>query len=379
MVMPSVKILVVEDEQLVADDLSETLSSLGYEVSALASSGEEAIHHVEQLFPDVVLMDIRLPGAMDGVEVAAEIQSRFRVPVIYLTANADYVTLERVKATHPYGYILKPFNEASLSTTIDIAVARYQAETQVQNALIVAETSRKEAESQIQRRTEYFSMASHELRNPLTAIQFATDFLNRYGDQLPEQKKQKYLDRIKSATTSLSYLLEDVLTLARVDSANLHFEPELIDVVRFCQDQIEAFQLNCGNQYTLTLIAQGSYREAYLDEKLLWHILNNLLSNAIKYSPSGSTVTLLINCTDEAVFLQVQDEGIGIPADALDHLFEPFQRAGNVKHIPGTGLGLAIAKQCVELHSGRIEVESELNRGSTFTVKIPRIGQTSES
>jgi CheY-like chemotaxis protein len=99
--MPSVKILVVEDEQLVADDLSETLSSLGYEVSALASSAEEAIHHVEQLSPDVVLMDIRLPGAMDGVEAAAEIQSRFRVPVIYLTANADYVTLERVKATHP--------------------------------------------------------------------------------------------------------------------------------------------------------------------------------------------------------------------------------------------------------------------------------------
>ncbi len=283
--MSSVKILVVEDEQLVADDLSETLSSLGYEVAALASSGEEAIHHVEQLSPDVVLMDIRLPGAMDGVEAAAEIQSRFQVPVIYLTANADYVTLERVKATHPYGYILKPFNETTLSTTIDIALARYQAETKVQDALTVAETSRKEAESQIQRRTEYFSMASHELRNPLTAIQFATDFLNRYGDQLPEQKKQKYLDRIKSATTSLSYLLEDVLTLARIDSANLHFEPELIDVVRFCQDQIEAFQLNCGNQYTLTFIAQGSYREACLDEKLLWHVLNNLLSNAIKYSP----------------------------------------------------------------------------------------------
>jgi hypothetical protein len=105
---------------------------------------------------------------------------------------------------------------------------------------------------------------------------------------------------------------------------------------------------------------------------LLWHLLNNLLSNAIKYSPPGSTVSLLLTCTDETVCLRVQDQGVGIPLDALPNLFDPFKRASNVQHIPGTGLGLAIARQCVELHHGKIEVESILNQGTTFTVTLPR-------
>ncbi|UBF24481.1 response regulator [Kovacikia minuta CCNUW1] len=372
--MPPIKLLVVEDEQLVADDLRETLELLGYDVSALVASGEDAIRQVELLQPDLVLMDIRLSGVIDGIEAARQIQARFQVPVIYLTANADRITLERVKATHPFGYILKPFNETILSTTIEIAWTRHQAEIQVQNALRIAENSRKVAESQVQRRSEYFSMASHELRNPLTAIQFATDFLHRYGDQLPDAKKQKYLERIKTATNSLNYLLENVLTLARVDAGKLQFDPQLIDVTQFCQEQVEAFQLSCGEHYTLTFSAPQTPCNAYLDEKLLWHLLNNLLSNSIKYSPPGSTVSLTLTCTGETIRLEVKDQGVGIPPDALLRLFEPFHRAANVNHIPGTGLGLAIAKQCVDLHHGQIHVESTLNQGTNFTVTLPRRG-----
>lgn len=363
-------VLVVEDEHLVADDLRETLEILGYQVPALAATGEEAIQQAAQLQPDLVLMDIRLAGAMDGIEASEHIQSTFQIPVVYLTANADRATLERVKGTHPYGYILKPFNETILATTIEIALARHRAENQVHQALISAESHRKRAESYAQVKSEYFSMASHEFRNPLATIQFAADFLQRYGDQLPEDKKQQHLERIKSAIESLNYLLEDVLTLERIDSG-FQFNPVPINLITSCQELIEALKFSVGDQYRLIFTADGDDYNPPLDEKLLWHLLNNLLSNAIKYSPQGGTISLELTCHSKTIYLQVKDEGIGIPEEALGNLFQPFQRASNVGKIPGTGLGLAIAKQCVDLHQGQIFVESTVGQGTCFTVALP--------
>jgi len=107
--MKHVRILVVEDEGITVMDTSEQLQSLGYAVPATAFSGREALRKVAELRPDLVLMDIRLKGKMDGVETAAEIRTRFAIPVIYVTAYADDATLQRAKVTEPFGYILKPF------------------------------------------------------------------------------------------------------------------------------------------------------------------------------------------------------------------------------------------------------------------------------
>lgn len=370
-VMTRTKILVVEDEQLVADDLRETLEFLGFEVTALAATGEAAIDHVASCQPDLVLMDIRLEGAMDGIEASEKIQSIFKVPVVYLTANADRSTLERVKETHPYGYILKPFNEATLSTTIEIALARHQAESQVRQALAESEENRQQAESEVQTRSDYFSMASHEFRNPLATIQFATDFLQRYSDQLPEDKRQRHLDRIRAATESLNYLLEDVLTLERIGKG-FQYSPKLTDVKTLCQELVDAFRFNFGAKYTLKFSARKNCQPAYVDDKLLWHLLNNLLSNAVKYSPDGGVVSLDLGCDPKNLYFQVTDAGIGIPEEAQKRLFQPFQRAGNVQRIPGTGLGLAIVKKCVDLHQGEITVESQVGVGTTFKVRLPR-------
>lgn len=104
---------------------------------------------------------------------------------------------------------------------------------------------------------------------------------------------------------------------------------------------------------------------------MLRHILNNLISNAIKYSPSVSLVNFELNCQDKWIIFKVQDSGIGIPQDDLQHLFESFYRANNVENIPGAGLGLAIVKKAVDLHGGTITVDSEVGVGTTFTVTIP--------
>lgn len=371
--MVPIKILIVEDEQLVADDLRETLEYLGYVVPALAATGEDAIVLVESLQPDLVLMDIRLAGEMDGVEASVAIQSRFHVPVVYLTANADRATLERVKATQPFGYIMKPFDEKILSTTIEIALSRHQAEVEVQKALSAAQADKQVAESQSELKSHYLYMAAHEFRNPLTTIRLGAEILKHYSSQMPEENKQTQINRIQSATDSLIYLLEDILTLGETESGKIECDPAQMDVVSFCQEQIEALQVTNPEQYTLTFSVHGDYRFACLDEKLLWHLLHNLLSNAIKYSPAGGVVSLTLFWEEDSICFEVKDQGLGIPEEAQAKLFEPFERARNVGKIPGTGLGLAIVKQCVDLHGGTISFESAVGQGTTFVVRLPYV------
>ncbi len=370
--MSATKILIVEDEQLVADDLRETLELLGYNISALVATGEDALKTVEVTQPDLVLMDIRLAGKMDGIQASELIQSRFQVPVVYLTANADQATLKRVKATAPFGYILKPFSERVLSTTIEIALSRYQAEQEVQKALLTAQSGQQKAETQFQSKSEYVSMVAHELRNPLTALKFAAEVLQIHHEQLPADKKQRYIDRIQTATNSLNDLLEDVLTLERATAAKIVCSPSPMDPVSFCQEVAEALHLGTGKHYELKFSAAGDRRIVYLDGKLLWHILNNILSNAIKYSPEGGTIFFSFFGDQEMLHFTVRDQGIGIPPEDKSTLFDPFCRSRNVGQIPGTGLGLAIAKQCVDLQGGHITVDSEVGRGSTFIVALPR-------
>ncbi len=128
------QILVVEDENIVAKDIEHRLKALGYHVSALASSGEEALKRAQETSPDLVLMDIRLKGAMDGVETAEELRRRFNIPVVYLTAYADANTLRRAKVTEPFGYILKPFEERELYTCIEVALYKHQMERRLKES-----------------------------------------------------------------------------------------------------------------------------------------------------------------------------------------------------------------------------------------------------
>ncbi len=122
------RILVVEDEHIVAMGIKKMLKNLGYTVTGVASSGEDAISKTESTFPDVVLMDIMLKGDMDGVEAAREIRERFDVPIVYLTAYSDNNILERAKITEPFGYIIKPFDEKDLYSSIEIALHRQRKE-----------------------------------------------------------------------------------------------------------------------------------------------------------------------------------------------------------------------------------------------------------
>ncbi|TVR40032.1 MAG: DNA-binding response regulator [Bacteroidia bacterium] len=129
--MAKAKILIVEDESIIAKDIQNSLKALGYDVTAIVNSGDKAIKELEENRPDLVLMDIMLKGTMTGIEVAKEVKERFSMPVVFLTAYADDTTLNKAKITEPYGYIIKPFREKELHTTIEMALYKYEKDEEV--------------------------------------------------------------------------------------------------------------------------------------------------------------------------------------------------------------------------------------------------------
>jgi len=360
--MAAEKILVVEDERVVARDIEKRLKKLGYVVTLTVASGEEAIKKTAETRPDLVLMDIQLKGKMDGIEAAERIRTDFDIPVIYLTAFADEETLQRAKATEPFGYILKPFDERDLHTAIEIAFRRRLAEAAVRVAL--------EKEKELSElKSRFWSMVAHEFRSPMTSILSTAQLLEHHSHELPEERRREYLYMIQQSIRSMDQLLNDVLTIGQVEGGSLRFNPAPLDLGPFCQDLVEEIQFSAGLTHQIIFNYEGGCHTASLDKRLLRHILINLLTNAIKYSPRGS-VDFSLSCLDEEVVFQIKDRGIGIPSEDQRHLFEPFQRAGNVGNIPGTGLGLTMVKKCLDLHYGQIEIESEVGVGTTVTIKL---------
>lgn len=373
--MQPINILIVEDERLVAKDIAETLESLHYHVAGTCSAAEAAIAQIQQQRPDLVLMDIRLAGQMDGVEATQIIQRDYQLPVVYLTANADLPTLDRAKASRPFGYLLKPFDETMLATTIEIALSRHQAEHEIQSALSSAHDQYQVKAQQVEEKLQYFAMAAHELRNPLGVIRSVAEILNSPEVRLPAERRTRYLERMQVATDNLDELLRSILTYSYSSAGKLDSSPVSMDLVQFCQEQMEVLQASIGQQHQFSFQPQGPTCPVYLDEQLMWHLLTNLLSNAIKYSPmpdriGPGEVNLALTWDKTHAQLVIQDNGLGIPPEARSRLFEPFYRADNVTNLPGTGLGLAIVQQCVLRQNGRIELVDS-DQGARFVVTLP--------
>lgn len=226
-------------------------------------------------------------------------------------------------------------------------------------------------------RSGFVSLVSHEFRTPLTAIQSSAELLERYTNKLSDEKKQIHRRRIQNAVQRMTQLLDDVLTIGKAEAGKLKFEPSPMDLVAFCRELVESLQMSAQPLHKINFVAVGGGSDAQMDEKLLSHILTNLLSNAVKYSTEGGIVQFDVVCDRTRAIFRIQDNGIGIPAAELENLFESFGRASNVGAIPGTGLGLAIVKKCVDLHQGKITVESEVGAGTTFTVTLPLKSQSS--
>jgi PAS domain S-box-containing protein len=215
------------------------------------------------------------------------------------------------------------------------------------------------------------SMASHEFRNPLAAILTTAETLTLMWERWDKAKIGDRLDRIRDQALRLTAITEDVLQLTRLQTGRGKFTPEPGDLDELCARVVRDLAELPAYHNRIRYDCAQRPLPAVFDTRLLQQALGNLLHNALKYSPPEKSVRIILEHAPGQVTVCITDEGIGIPAEDLQRLFEPFRRAANVGEIQGTGLGLAIAKEAVELHGGTIAVKSRVGVGTTFIVTLP--------
>ncbi len=221
-------------------------------------------------------------------------------------------------------------------------------------------------------KTRFVSMASHEFRTPLSTILSSAALIGRYPDETQQTQREKHIQRIKSAVSNLNGILNDFLSLSKLEEGKVDNQPETFDLKLFLLEVIDEMQgLLKSGQQIITDISPSGETSVFLDKRLLKNIFFNLLSNAIKYSGEGKPVLCSVDIQQEQLEVRIEDKGIGIPDAEQGHLFTRFFRASNSMNYQGTGLGLNIVLRYVTLMSGTIHCKSILDKGSVFTLVIP--------
>ena len=219
-------------------------------------------------------------------------------------------------------------------------------------------------------KSRFITTASHEFRTPLGTILSSASLIARYEDSADAEKRKKHIERIKSAVTNLTEILNDFLSLEKLEEGIVRCNPEQFDFSKLVQDISEDMRNIAKDGQTIAVDYSGA-PEVFLDRQLLKNALINLFSNAIKYSPENKPIDVKVNVTPDKLHVDIADKGIGIPEEDQPNVFERFYRAKNSGNIQGTGLGLNIVKKYVELMDGSISFVSKYNEGTTFTVEIP--------
>jgi PAS domain S-box-containing protein len=219
-------------------------------------------------------------------------------------------------------------------------------------------------------KSRFVSMASHEFRTPLSIVLSSTALIEQYVVSEKNEKVSKHLSRIKSSVGNLTSILNDFLSLDKLEQGKADIEIEEFDFDSFIGEVVEDVHLLQKKGQTMN-IERVEVGRLVLDQKKLRYILVNLISNAIKYSSEDSAIHVSAIINDDQLSISVKDNGIGIPIDEQKHLFDKFFRAKNTGHVQGTGLGLTIVKRYVELMSGGISFISKETEGTTFSIQIP--------
>ena len=220
-------------------------------------------------------------------------------------------------------------------------------------------------------KTQIMRMISHEFRTPLAIIMSSSTLLHNYYERMTINEQHDKLDTIQQQVDQLEYLLERVTEALHESGPQQPFQPIKCNLELICQLHLVEAQAKLGSRHRLQLVSDGTLTEAYVDEYLVHRILTNLLSNAIKYSTDNTEIQLRLSADGDNAIIEVEDQGIGISLKEQTRLFEQFYKTTNAENISGIGLGLSIVRECVERHHGKISVRSEIDRGTTFTVRLP--------
>jgi signal transduction histidine kinase len=396
----SLKILLIEDDE---DDYiltKEIINEIPVNVYKLewASNYEEGLNAMKSNSFDVFLLDYRL-GKDSGLDLLKKMNFVVESgPIILLTGQGDReLDFEALEAGASDFLVKAELNPDLLDRSIRYAIQQFKTIRQLRKKEDELQQLNANLEVLVQNRTaelnhannelkkafeierelsqlkgKLVSMASHEFKTPLSTILSSISLVERYTELDDIEKRTKHIDRIKSAVNNLNNILNDFLSLEKLESGFMARELVTINVSEFIQSIIDELNPLLQQDQMIEFSHKGK-SEILADKHTLKNILINLLSNAVKYSSEGKEIILKTHCLPDALKIEVTDYGIGIPNEDKAHMFERFFRASNAINYQGTGLGLTIVKRYLDLLGGSIRFDSELNKGTSFFVHLPLI------
>ncbi len=374
------KILIVEDDAVAGESIKENLVEWGYTVVDVCSTGEGAIQKARETQPDLILMDIKLEGSMDGIETSKKIHDNLGVPIIYLTGYGDRKTIERAKITGPYGFINKPARIGDITSAIEMALYKHKMDLEQIKEKEAALKARKAAE-------QFLAHITHEMRNPLSVIKGYSEMLKDFG---ATDQQIEFIQKIESSTNKAAKLADDLLDYSKMKVGKFTLETKdfaMREKINHIIDTYSPMFEKKGIELQAD-IAPDAPEYVTGDPVRLEQVLTNLLGNALKFTKKGSCKVDIrskeageredVGKNKVTLVFSVRDTGIGIPEDKQKTIFDPFTQAdsSHTMKYEGTGLGLAITKQLVELMDGEIRVKCHPGRGTTFTfTAVFRVGK----
>lgn len=417
-------ILIVEDNGILAADLQDMLTGLGYGVLEPAACGEEAVFVASARRPDLILMDIKLAGEMSGIAAAAQIGAVSDIPIVYLTSYSQESVLQQAKATAPYGYLVKPVSERDLAATLEMAICKHALDRRLRESEAALQRMNDNLEALVRERTAELEAANESLRAEIAERKRAEEERNRIEQQLHHVQKMEALGTlaggiahdfnnilatilgqtelalcnlpkgassrqnlamIQKACSRAKDLAEGILSFSRRREGK--FEPLSLDTL--LKDAVRLLKASIPSTVKIRQDVHPAAKEAKVLGNLsqIHQVIMNLGLNARHaMREAGGSLGIRLDCIEAGpelgalhpaiqpagryLRLSVSDTGHGIEPSIIEKIFDPFFTTK--KPSEGTGMGLAIAYGIVKSHGGVISVSSEVGKGTTFSVYLQK-------
>jgi len=369
-----VAILVVEGEAAIALDLERLIRHMGHTVN-IAYSGEDALRTAESKHPDLVIMDIGLEGQLNGIETATALKEKLAAPIIYVIAHGDAAAMNRVKATRPFGYIMKPFEEAEVHSAVELALCLCGTEQELRQRASHLEELLETKSAQLREAErlaivgETATLVGHDLRNPLQVLMNLTFSAKKTFNAIPspftyDEYQQKALDFCVGIEKQILYLDKIVSNLQNY-ARELRPAKRNILVHELISDALS--KVVVPDNITVCIDVDRDTETLDGNPVLLSRVFANLIQNAVQAMPRGGQVAISARRLAREVAISVADQGPGIPEEDLQSIFRPLKTS----KAQGMGFGLAVCDKTVKQHGGHVEFDSTVREGSTFTVLLP--------
>jgi signal transduction histidine kinase len=351
---------------LIVDDVPRNIQVLGTLLKktdcelAVATSGQQALDTVARIKPDLILLDIMMPG-MDGFEVCRKLKASIEtnnIPVIFLSAKNETADMIKGYELGAVDYITKPVTGIELLTRVKTHLDFKEAKEKLKEEMVA--------------RDKFFSIISHDLHSSFGIILSFVQLLANNRNNLSDQEIGEFLGDIESTTKNSLELLENLLEWARTQSGGIRFNPVKLNLGKLVQEILKSAGDIAGNkkiQITSTVNSQS----IVADRNMLLLIIRNLVSNAIKFTPVGGQISIFSDMVDSSIKISVADNGVGIDQNKIEQLFRIDHKVSTpgTQNELGNGLGLILCQEFIQQHGGEIGIDSSPEKGTTVWFTLP--------